>query len=261
MASDTFEIPVAALSDRAFSAGLTSSSHGEVRLRLSSRRAADDLRNLGKRSIDVVLSLILLLLAAPLFVAIAVAVKLESQGPVFFVQERAGSKRVTQRREAWWELRSFRCYKFRSMVSDADESAHLIHIKRFVGGSIEVGSPDQPTFKISGDDRITRVGRLLRKTSLDEIPQLVNVLKGDMSLVGPRPVPLYEVAEYEPWHYERLAALPGVTGVWQVYGRGRATFNEMVQMDIDYVRRRTLKDDMKLLVATLPAVLEAKGAA
>jgi lipopolysaccharide/colanic/teichoic acid biosynthesis glycosyltransferase len=230
------------------------------RLRPTKRRPSDDLRAGAKRLIDIGLSLVLLIVVSPVMAIIAVALKLDSRGPVIFIQERAGSRRVVRRRQAWWEMRTFYCYKFRSMYSDIDQTAHERFIKDFVNGSLVDGPTDVTPFKLTGDARVTRVGRFLRRMSLDELPQLVNVLKGDMSLVGPRPVPLYEVAEYESWHYERLAARPGITGTWQVYGRGRVSFAEMVRMDIEYVRRPSLSADFRLLVATLPAVFNGKGA-
>jgi lipopolysaccharide/colanic/teichoic acid biosynthesis glycosyltransferase len=146
------------------------------------------------------------------------------------------------------------------MVEDADSSLHEAFCKAFVEGRIESLDGDESAFKLARDPRVTRVGRLLRKTSLDELPQLVNVLKGEMSLVGPRPVPTYEVAGYQTWHCERLAALPGITGLWQIKGRGRVTFEEMIRMDIDYVRNRSLWLDIKILVFTIPAVLSGRGA-
>lgn len=230
------------------------------RLRPTKRRLSDDFRAGTKRLLDIGLSLVLLIVVSPVLAVIAVALKLDSRGPVIFIQARAGSRRVARRGQAWWEMRTFYCYKFRSMYSDTDEAAHQAFIKDFVNGSLVEGPTDVTAFKLTADARVTRVGRFLRRTSLDELPQLVNVLKGDMSLVGPRPVPLYEVAEYESWHYERLAARPGITGTWQVYGRGRVSFTEMMRMDIEYVRRPSLGADFKLLLATLPAVFNGKGA-
>ncbi len=230
------------------------------RLRPAKRRLPDELRAWTKRLLDISISLILLIVVSPMLFAIAIALKVDSPGPVIFVQERVGSRRVVRRGRVWWELRTFNCYKFRSMFSDTDETAHRRFIKEFVDGSIDTGATEMSAFKLTGDDRVTRVGRFLRRMSLDELPQLANVLKGDMSLVGPRPVPVYEVAEYESWHYERLAARPGLTGTWQVYGRGRVSFTEMMRMDIEYVRRPSLGADLKLLAATLPAVLAGKGA-
>jgi lipopolysaccharide/colanic/teichoic acid biosynthesis glycosyltransferase len=125
---------------------------------------------------------------------------------------------------------------------------------------VQASDEGGPKFKLSNDPRVTRVGHILRKTSLDELPQLVNVLKGEMSLVGPRPLPTYEVAEYQAWHRERLAALPGITGLWQVQGRCEVTFEEQVQMDIEYVRNQSLWQDIKILLSTIPAVVSGRGA-
>jgi len=244
--------------------GWLTGSNGEpspiprARLRPARRRVIAEIRYGAKRLLDIGLSAFLLILLAPAFAAIALAIKLDSRGTVVFVQARAGSRRVAQRGRVWWEPRVFPCFKFRSMVASSNDSAHAAHVTRFVNGSIDAAAEE--TVKMTGDARVTRVGRILRRTSLDELPQLVNVLKGDMSLVGPRPVPLYEVAEYEPWHYERLAARPGITGLWQVHGRGRVSFTEMMRMDIDYVRKPSLAADMKLLALTVPAVLNGKGA-
>jgi lipopolysaccharide/colanic/teichoic acid biosynthesis glycosyltransferase len=159
-----------------------------------------------------------------------------------------------------WEIREFPCYKFRSMVQHADPSAHQQFVKAFAEGRVEPSQAGHTRFKLTDDPRVTRVGRVLRKTSLDELPQLVNVLKGDMSLVGPRPVPAYEVAEYRAWHRERLAALPGITGLWQVNGRCQVSFDDMIDMDIEYVRNRSLRLDVKILLLTIPAVLSGRGA-
>lgn len=227
-----------------------------LRLGERDRRLFDEVRHVAKRLLDVLAAAILLAVAAPVLLSVAVAVKVTSRGPVIFIQERAGSRRVAHRGRVWWEPRVFRCYKFRSMRVGGGDAVHRRHIERFVSG----GLTDNSSVKMSADPRITAVGRLLRRTSLDELPQLVNVLRGDMSLVGPRPVPLYEVAEYDGWHYERLAARPGITGIWQVYGRGRVGFTEMIQMDIDYVRRPSLVSDLKLLALTLPAVVAGRGA-
>jgi lipopolysaccharide/colanic/teichoic acid biosynthesis glycosyltransferase len=213
-----------------------------------------------KRGLDLTLSSALLLLLSPLLLLIAVAIKVDSRGPVLFVQERVGARRWARGRAAVWEVRTFPVYKFRSMVADADQAVHRAYIKAFVDGQVEAAGGDGAMFKLTGDPRVTRVGRLLRRSSLDELPQLVNVLKGEMSLVGPRPVPTYEVAEYQEWHRERLAALPGITGIWQVKGRCQVSFEGMVRMDIEYVRSRSLWLDVRLLLLTLPAVLSGRGA-
>jgi lipopolysaccharide/colanic/teichoic acid biosynthesis glycosyltransferase len=153
----------------------------------------------------------------------------------------------------------FGIVKFRTMAPDADQSPiHEEFVKAFTAGTS--CEDDDAPFKLANDPRVTRVGRFLRQTSLDELPQLINVLTGDMSLVGPRPVPTYEVAAYDPHHWERLAALPGITGAWQVNGRGRVTFDEMMNMDIEYVRQQSLAHDIGLLARTLPIVFTRTGA-
>lgn len=209
-----------------------------------------------KRLLDVVLSILLLLLLVPLLLFIAVFIKLDSRGPILFVQARAGANKLGNG-DRGWGVCAFRCYKFRSMHDKADETIHKAYTAAFIRG--ETISGDQ-LFKLTGDQRVTRVGRVLRKLSLDELPQLVNVLKGDMSLVGPRPVPTYELAVYEPHHWQRLAAKPGITGLWQVRGRCRVDFESMVRMDVEYIKRQSLWLDLKLLALTLPAVMLRKGA-
>jgi lipopolysaccharide/colanic/teichoic acid biosynthesis glycosyltransferase len=210
-----------------------------------------------KRLLDVVLAAALLVLLLPLLLLVAVLIKLESPGPVFFAQQRVGSRRLAG---GTWELRTFRFYKFRSMVRDAGTALHEAHVKAFVEGRLrEAGGPAQ--FKLQHDPRVTRVGAVLRRTSIDELPQLVNVLVGDMSLVGPRPLPVYEVSHYDAAHWQRFAALPGITGLWQVSGRCDVSFAEMARLDLDYVRRKSLRLDLKILLMTIPAVLSGRGAA
>lgn len=195
---------------------------------------------------------------APLMAAIAVAIRLDTPGPALFRQVRMGAR---QRSDGSWQPTEFEVLKFRSMYHGADESRHREYVEAFVNGAArEVESPNGSTFKLNGDDRVTRVGRFIRRSSLDELPQIFNVLRGDMSLVGPRPVPLYEVAGYAEHHMERFDALPGITGIWQVYGRGRVTFEEMIAMDVRYVRTQNLWLDIKLLIATIPAALSGRGA-
>ena len=212
-----------------------------------------------KRCLDIGLTVVALVILAPLLVLIALLIKLDSSGPTVFVQERVGARRRTIDGRAAWEARNFSVYKFRTMIHNADQSVHQAYIKAWIDGQAEAAH-NGTTFKLTRDPRITRVGRILRKSSLDELPQLFNVLKGEMSLVGPRPVPTYEVAEYQEWHRERLAALPGITGLWQVKGRCQVSFDEMIRMDIDYVRGRSLWLDVKLLFLTIPAVLSGRGA-
>jgi len=214
-----------------------------------------------KRITETVLATLLLVLLSPLMVFIEILIKLDSAGPAVFVQKRVGVRRRRSRDgRIVWEIHNFDFYKFRSMFADADESVHKAHIKAFVEGTLETSDETDARFKLKNDSRITRVGRMLRKTSLDELPQLLNVLKGEMSLVGPRPVPTYEVAEYDEPHYERLAALPGITGLWQVKGRGESTFEEMIDMDIDYVRHSSPLLDLQILFLTISVILTGFGA-
>ncbi len=214
----------------------------------------------GKRVFDVVGAAALLLLLLPLLLLLALAIRLDSAGSVFYTQERVGAKRRLEKGRIRWETCTFRLYKLRSMVQNADPAVHQAYIKAFVAGQAEAVKTSEAEFKLNDDPRITHVGKFLRRTSLDEVPQLLNVLKGEMSLVGPRPVPVYEVAEYETWHYARLLALPGITGLWQVKGRGRVTFDEMMRMDIEYARHQSLWLDLKILWLTVPSVLSGRGA-
>ena len=212
------------------------------------------------RAFDLVVGGVLIALAAPLFVGASLAVKLVSRGPVFFRQSRAcGTRRQGSNRTTILEVSSFTCLKFRTMRVASDDAVHTAHVHAFVEGrALRSGTNG---FKLENDDRVTRVGRMLRRTSLDELPQLVNVLRGEMSLVGPRPVPLYEVERYPTAALERLLVKPGITGLWQVEARSNASFEEMVRMDVEYIRRRSLRLDISLRARTFPAVLSQKGAA
>lgn len=213
-----------------------------------------------KRLMDLVLGLGLLILLAPLMFLIAACIKLDTSGPVLFVQPRVGARRRSQPGMTRWDIVTFPCYKFRSMRHNADTALHREHISAFVKGELSGADTDHARFKLGDDPRITRVGKYLRQSSLDELPQLLNVVKGDMSLVGPRPVPTYEVEQYQDWHHGRLAALPGITGYWQIKGRGSSTFEEMIAMDLDYIADRSLGMDLRLLLSTIPAVLTHRGA-
>lgn len=213
-----------------------------------------------KRVFDFVLASIGLILLTPLFAIIALLVKLDSPGPAFFIQERVGAKPRFHNGRVFWETRNFTVYKFRSMLQNADPTVHQSYIEAYVHGDKDASANPEKVFKLTNDARITRVGHILRKTSLDELPQLINVLQGTMSLVGPRPLPVYEVALYEEWQRERLACLPGMTGLWQVMGRCRVGFDDQIQMDIEYVRTQSLLLDFKILVLTLPAVISGQGA-
>lgn len=210
-----------------------------------------------KRAVDLSVSCLLLAFLSPLFLLIGLLVRMDSPGPIIFVQERMGYDRRGRRQ------RPFTCYKFRSMYSKCDQSAHERHVINCIrNGQGESGSDNAGALiKLADDKRITPFGRILRRTSLDELPQLWNVLRGDMSLVGPRPVPLYEVAQYNQWQKARLEVTPGMTGLWQVKGRGRVTLDEMAEIDIDYVARCSFRLDLEILILTVPAVIRGRGAA
>jgi lipopolysaccharide/colanic/teichoic acid biosynthesis glycosyltransferase len=197
---------------------------------------------------------VVLVLLSPLLLVVSVAIVLDSRGPVLFRQSRLGSVR---RRDGIWEPRTFRIFKFRSMTVGADEGVHAEHVRAYVNGGLDTAGAG---FKLARDARVTRVGRLLRRTSLDEVPQLLNVLRGEMSLVGPRPVPVYEAVLYDSRSARRLAALPGLTGLWQVRGRSRRTHDEMMELDLEYVEQRSLLLDLHILLATVPAVVRGDGA-
>jgi lipopolysaccharide/colanic/teichoic acid biosynthesis glycosyltransferase len=203
-----------------------------------------------KRSLDILVPLLALLFLAPLLLLCALAIALDSRGPILFRQERVGKHGKT-----------FTMLKFRSMYANADEAVHRAYATAFVQGVAERQATDEGAiFKLTGDARITRVGQWLRRTSLDELPQLVNALCGDMSLVGPRPPLPYEVEQYQTVHLGRLAVKPGITGPWQVSSRGSTTFDEMVDMDLAYIRHASFALDLWILLKTVPAVLQKRGA-
>ena len=207
-----------------------------------------------KRCLDLLVSVLALLVLAPLLAAIAAAIKLDSPGPVFAIQNRTGRGG-----------RTFRFYKFRSMTSGVDHTQeHRKFAEAYINGHADLASVDQngrPLYKpASNGHTVTRVGRWLRQTSIDELPQLLNVLKGDMSLVGPRPTMDYETALYTDRHRQRLAAVPGLTGWAQIHGRSGLSFDEIVTLDIEYIERRSLGLDLRVLFATVPVVLKAEHA-
>lgn len=194
-----------------------------------------------KRTLDLALTATALLLLSPLMLLTAFLIKIWDRGPVFFVQTRVGKGG-----------REFSCYKFRSMVTDADRLKERLLEQNHHG--------DNRTFKIRRDPRITWIGRIIRKTSIDELPQLWNVLRGDMSLVGPRPPVPSEVDLYSERDRRRLAVQPGITCIWQVSGRGDLPFSEQVRLDVKYIKTRSFLLDLKLLALTIPAVLSGRGA-
>jgi lipopolysaccharide/colanic/teichoic acid biosynthesis glycosyltransferase len=207
-----------------------------------------------KRSLDVVGAILGIVFTAPLMIAVATTVALTSKGPVIFRQTRLGM-----------HGRPFVFYKFRSMAVGTDDSVHRDFVSALINGETRERSADAgtatPVYKLRTDPRVTPVGRIIRMTSLDELPQFFNVLKGDMSLVGPRPPLPYEAANYQAWHLRRiLSARPGITGLWQVEGRSRVSFNDMVRMDLRYIRQCSLWLDLKILARTVRVVLRCEGA-
>jgi lipopolysaccharide/colanic/teichoic acid biosynthesis glycosyltransferase len=214
-----------------------------------------------KRVLDVVISLIALIILAPVMLVVALVTVLDSPGPAIFAQTRVGGRRWSYGGYAYWQKFEFKCLKFRTMVQDADPARHRQFIRALINGEVGPNDSGGAKFKLEQDSRVTRVGRILRKLSLDELPQLFNVLRGEMSLVGPRPDIPYIVELYKPGWHERFAASPGITGYWQTHGRGDVTFEEMVEMDIVYVRNTSLAMDMRILILTIPTVVTGRGAA
>ncbi|MGC2768811.1 MAG: sugar transferase, partial [Candidatus Acidiferrum sp.] len=192
-----------------------------------------------KRFLDLTFSAVALLLTAPLFALLAVLIKCDSPGSVFYASDRVGLKG-----------RRFKCYKFRTMVEDADLQKQKLRDSNERNG---------PFFKLANDPRITRIGRLLRKTSLDELPQLVNVLRGQMSLVGPRPHPVDDYELYSIEHLRRLDVSPGLTGLWQVTARKDPSFETNMALDLEYIENWSLGLDLKIMLKTIPAVLRSEG--
>ncbi len=206
-----------------------------------------------KRAMDILGSVVGLILSSPLLLVTAIAVKMTSSGPIIFKQSRFGKKGV-----------QFQFYKFRSMYWDSDDKIHREYVTNLIKGEIEKvnqGDKDAPIFKKKADPRITPMGKIIRKTSIDELPQFLNVLKGEMSLVGPRPPLLYEVEKYESWHLRRILHVkPGITGPWQVDGRSTASFDDMVRLDLRYAENWSLWLDIKILLKTVRALIRPKGA-
>jgi exopolysaccharide biosynthesis polyprenyl glycosylphosphotransferase len=203
-----------------------------------------------KRTFDLVISALAIALLLPIWVLIALLIKLDSRGSVFYTQERVGM-----------DGRLFLLYKFRTMKAGADPEVHREYQRSFIAGRAEanLGNEHKPAYKLLADPRITRIGKLLRRTSLDEVPQLLNVLAGDMSLVGPRPPIPYEVEAYELWHRKRLDMKPGLTGLWQVSGRNRLPFEEMVRLDLFYIENWSLLLDLKIILRTGFVMLGGEG--
>jgi exopolysaccharide biosynthesis polyprenyl glycosylphosphotransferase len=203
-----------------------------------------------KRIFDITVAALALILLSPLWVLMALLIKLDSKGPVLYKQERVGM-----------DGRIFLFLKFRTMRTDADDRAHREYQRRYIEGrpDTNLGDSRRPVYKLHDDPRVTRTGRWLRRTSLDELPQLLNVLRGDMSVVGPRPPIPYEVEAYALWHRKRLDMKPGMTGLWQVSGRNRLSFDEMVRLDLFYIENWSLWLDLKIMLRTLPVLLRGEA--
>lgn len=204
---------------------------------------------LARRFIDLIGAGVVIVLLSPLLIGLAIAIRLDSPGPALFRQRRVGLGK-----------REFTVFKFRSMRSDADPRGHRDYVTALIKGKAD-GVGKENLYKLAVDDRITSVGRWIRRWSLDELPQLFNVIAGDMSLVGPRPAIPYEVAEYPNWYLDRFSVKPGLTGLWQVSGRNERTYEEMVRLDIEYAERRSLFLDLSILARTPFTVLARRGAA
>jgi len=198
-----------------------------------------------KRILDLTLATIIMLGFLPVFLVLFILVKLTSRGPAFFVQERVGLRG-----------KRFRMIKFRSMYADADHRVHREYVEKL----IKKGEKGGRTYKLENDPRVTPLGRWMRKLSLDELPQFLNVLKGDMSLVGPRPPIPYELDIYKPWHFKRLDTKPGITGLWQVSGRNLLTFDQQAALDIKYIQHKSLAMDLTIIIKTIPVMFSGVGA-
>jgi lipopolysaccharide/colanic/teichoic acid biosynthesis glycosyltransferase len=225
-------------------------AHGLTREQPVDRTADEPLwQALARRFVDLLGAGVVIVLLSPLLIGLAIAIRLDSSGPALFRQRRVGLGK-----------REFTVFKFRSMRSDADPRGHRDYVTALIKGKAD-GVGKENLYKLAVDDRITPVGRWIRRWSLDELPQLFNVIAGDMSLVGPRPAIPYEVAEYPSWYLDRFSVKPGLTGLWQVSGRNERTYEEMVRLDIEYAERRSLFLDLSILARTPFTVLARRGAA
>ena len=214
-----------------------------------------------KRTMDIVLSFLAMLILSPIYLILAIAIKLDSPGPVIFVQDRVRGQQSPDNPHPEQQL--FKFLKFRSMYTNADDRQHRQYVAAYINGDVHHtnhGESDRPIYKMTKDPRITWVGNLIRRTSLDELPQFFNVLRGDMSLVGPRPALPYEVEQYGEEHKQRLIPQAGLTGLWQVSGRTTLSFEEMIEIDVRYAHERSFWLDLKILILTIPAILSGDGA-
>jgi lipopolysaccharide/colanic/teichoic acid biosynthesis glycosyltransferase len=227
----------------------TAERRGAMSMPAVSAAAASRLQDGLWRGLEIALSLLLLVALAPLLALIALAIRLDSRGPVIYRQRRVGR-----------DQRPFTVNKFRTMHHGVGHDTHRAFVLGLIAGEQPEQGADGPRFKMVGDERVTRLGHVLRRSSLDELPQLWNVLRGEMSLVGPRPPIPYEVEHYPAHWFARFAVKPGLTGLWQVQGRSELTLEQMVKLDVDYARRRSLWLNLSILARTVPAVLSGRGA-
>lgn len=193
-----------------------------------------------KHILDIIFTILAFIMLSPVFLITAIAIKIDSKGPIFYTQSRVGKNG-----------KQFKMYKFRSMCSDADEMLQELH---------HLNEKDGPIFKISNDPRVTKIGRIIRKASIDELPQLFNILRGEMTIVGPRPPLIHEVEQYTPYQAQRLTVSPGLTCYWQINGRSELSFEEWVELDLKYINERGFITDLKIILKTIPVVLLGVGA-
>lgn len=219
-----------------------------------------------KRLLDALLTIWALPVLLPVMLFVAIIIKFDSPGPVIFAQKRVGLRSGRDDDPAGERGTIFTLYKFRTMHVDTDTEIHRKFMQAYISAdkakmtSLQPEAEQSKAYKLNNDPRVTRVGKYLRKLSLDELPQIMNVIKGEMSLVGPRPAIPYEVEMYAPEHLRRLDTLPGITGLWQVSGRTTTTFEEMIRLDVEYIEKQSIWLDLKILFLTVPAVISKKGA-
>jgi len=217
-----------------------------------------------KRIIDIIISLFALILLFPFMLLIAILIRIDSPGPVIFTQKRITTLRKKVNGAYEWDRVEFSFYKFRTMKHNADSTLHRNYVKALIEHEDQtlssLSNANPKIKKLTNDPRITRLGRLLRRSSIDELPQFWNVLKGDMSVVGPRPAIPYELDFYKPWYFRRFQSKPGLTGLWQVVARCSIDFDGMVKLDIEYIRKQSFIEDLKIILMTPVAIFLHRGA-
>ncbi|HEX7557499.1 MAG TPA: sugar transferase [Leptolinea sp.] len=218
-----------------------------------------------KRIIDIIVSVCVLMIFSPLMLVIAILIRFDSAGPIIFTQKRIGSKKVKRAGQYYWEKTEFPCYKFRTMVDKADPELHQTFVNALINHDDQkiaaIQGGESKVKKIVNDPRVTRLGLFLRVSSLDELPQFWNVLRNEMSVIGPRPAIPYEVEMYKPWYFRRLETKPGITGLWQVSARNSCDFDGMVKLDIKYVEEQSCWLDLKIMFMTPLVMLRRKSVA